>query len=404
MSDERRPFAQVLADCLAKLEIHELPPTHRTILLVIALHAGPDGKGAFPSINRIRAITGYSLSVIVEGLRDLSDAQDQPPNWMGRERRYNPETGAKTSTVYDLRLDGKRWPKSAAKAKRKALSRLPPGGKRAVDPPLPQDTTTYAAGHNEAAPLLCQTQDPMPQDTRPLCRVAQDPIVPDTTDQPSNSPSDQPSNSPSDPATPGAADPPKGQTRIPFGDSQGEAEADLSFEAEGHAKDKDKPKPKKRAPTVAEIPSEDLTPTETKIAQAIREDESFRITVPLPNRTARDLLRIAPDVDIARKIAALGAWMREKPANWRPLGHVFLRKCLEKDQRDAPPKPPPPVDKWASFEGRKAPPIPIPPEIRDARRMVDEARARGETPVIRDPFDIVREMLPAQGTAKVVPA
>lgn len=121
----------------------------------------------------------------------------------------------------------------------------------------------------------------------------------------------------------------------------------------------------RKAPPVVEIPIGELTPAERTIAEAITRDESFARTVPMPNRLARELLRIAPDVDIPRKIASLGAWTREKPANWRPRGNIFLRTCIEKAQAEAPPRPPAPPP-----EPPRPPPIPpkrepLPPVPRD---------------------------------------
>lgn len=140
-------------------------------------------------------------------------------------------------------------------------------------------------------------------------------------------------------------------------------------EDQGEGKARREPK---RPPKLAEVPTSDLTPAERAIADAIAGDESFRLTVPMPNRLARELLRIAPDVDIPRKVAALGAWTRERPANWRPKGHVFLRTCVEKAQAEAPPRPKAPTPEVRKPPGQPPrmvyppkPPPPPPPEPTD---------------------------------------
>lgn len=145
--------------------------------------------------------------------------------------------------------------------------------------------------------------------------------------------------------------------------------------------------PPRRAPPVVEIPIDELTPAERTIAEAITRDESFARTVPMPNRLARELLRIAPDVDIPRKIASLGAWTREKPANWRPRGHVFLRTCIEKAQTDAPPRPPaPPPEppRPAPIPPRREP---LPPVPRDEHGNMVPWFKRPKRPREPDPND-----------------
>jgi hypothetical protein len=161
-------------------------------------------------------------------------------------------------------------------------------------------------------------------------------------------------------------DGPQAQTTIPFTPSP----------CPTPEQPEEKPKRTKRpkAPKIGEIARDDLTPAERAIADAITADESLRITVPLPGRTARDLLRVAPDVDIPRKIASLGAWMREKPSNWRPNGATFLRRCLETAQKEAPPRPPPRPDVSVTH-GPPPTKLPIPEFIRKGR---EELRARIE--------------------------
>jgi hypothetical protein len=75
-----------------------------------------------------------------------------------------------------------------------------------------------------------------------------------------------------------------------------------------------------------------LSPYERQIADAIKRDETLAPIVPRPNATAADLARAAPAVDIVRKVAALGAWLRANPARKKKNGAAFLLRCIGKDQ------------------------------------------------------------------------
>ncbi len=120
-----RPFAFVLDDTLARLPIHGMPPAERSVLRAIATHAGPDGEGAFPSFDRLSRLTGLGVSTVAKTIKVLCDRA-----WLTRESRRDPDTGASTSNVYRVVLDGKPWGEEQAR-KRK---RNPPSNRRT--PPI----------------------------------------------------------------------------------------------------------------------------------------------------------------------------------------------------------------------------------------------------------------------------
>jgi hypothetical protein len=207
-----RPFVFVLRDKIASLGVDAIPSVERFVLLTIASYADPDGKRAFPSIAKIRGVTGHSVSRIVEAVKELADR-----GWLTTEIRFA-EDGGRTSTGYTVALEGKTWPTNEGKAKRRAACRLPPGG-RAATPSAPSTRPPIAPdAMHPSIPLtpLRETQGPIVLDARPPLRPTQGPIASDATYKPITNPSDKPIINPS-----GACAPVDSQQGDP--QSQGEA-------------------------------------------------------------------------------------------------------------------------------------------------------------------------------------
>lgn len=55
-------------------EDRKLEPSQKLLLLAIAKHARADGRGAYPSLRRLEALTGFALSTVCDLLPHLVDA------------------------------------------------------------------------------------------------------------------------------------------------------------------------------------------------------------------------------------------------------------------------------------------------------------------------------------------
>jgi hypothetical protein len=176
-----RPFYFVLQDALARLPVYGMPPAERAILGAIASHAGRDGTNAYPSMQRISKLTGYGVSTIVRAVEELI-----AHHWLRRSLRRDPETGAATSNLYAIALDGRAWGEDQ-KAKR---TRRPPTKRRNQhgDSLQSADTPSPPLG---VTPL--QTADtPSPPGGHPLSAARQQ----TSHEPPSNLPREPPSNPP----------------------------------------------------------------------------------------------------------------------------------------------------------------------------------------------------------------
>ena len=187
-----RPFVFQLDDVLAALPLHGMPPTERSILRAIATHAGPDGTGAFPSLERVSRLTGHGISTVVKAIKVLaSDGR----RWLSKVARRDEKTGAATSNGYTVHLDGAPWgDEQATKRKRKPPERAPLSIRRT--PPTnfhPTDTPSSPDGiaplHPTDTPSSPDAQDPFfnpPREpsinppSRPRARAgAQQSLLPD---------------------------------------------------------------------------------------------------------------------------------------------------------------------------------------------------------------------------------
>jgi hypothetical protein len=176
----RRAFAFVLRDRLADLRIDAIPTVERAVLLVIASYADPSGANAWPSIAGIRRVTGHALSRIVEAVQALAAR-----GWLRCHERRDPKTKARTSTGYTVSLAGELWPESEARAKRRATSKLRPGGK----PPSPSGATSFRdLLPRDGEPPFRATEAPFPSGAEPLSARRNG----SAHDQPMINPVDQP--------------------------------------------------------------------------------------------------------------------------------------------------------------------------------------------------------------------
>lgn len=81
-----------------------------------------------------------------------------------------------------------------------------------------------------------------------------------------------------------------------------------------------------------DLADEELTAREKLIRDAIVGDETLSPIVPAPNRLSRDLLAVAPGVDVPREVKAAGAWIRANPERAKSAGGRYLLNWLKRAQ------------------------------------------------------------------------
>lgn len=102
-----------------------------------------------------------------------------------------------------------------------------------------------------------------------------------------------------------------------------------------------------RDPPAKDFEPAELTDQERAVLTAIVDDESLRPIVRAPGRLARDLLRVAPGIDVPTTLRKAGAWLRANPTKRKSNGAKFLLNWLTREQdsrggRGVPPSGPRP--------------------------------------------------------------
>lgn len=99
----------------------------------------------------------------------------------------------------------------------------------------------------------------------------------------------------------------------------------------GGPKKRGRPKGSVSAPK-PDISADELSDREKLIADAIRGDETLAPIVPAPNRLAKDLMAVAPGVDVPREVKAAGGWIRANPERAKSKGGAYLLNWLKRAQ------------------------------------------------------------------------
>jgi hypothetical protein len=81
-----------------------------------------------------------------------------------------------------------------------------------------------------------------------------------------------------------------------------------------------------------DLPSEQLSDIEAKVATAITTDPNLSPITPTPNQCARDLCAIGPAVDVVTEVRHAGAWLRANPTKVKKNGPRFLLGWISREQ------------------------------------------------------------------------
>lgn len=90
----KSPKVSVFVDWMDHVLRADIKPTTKLVCYVIRHHFGPDGSGSWPSVDRIKALSGVSRATVFEALKEAEQAC-----LLQRSRRYNAK-GRQTSNLY----------------------------------------------------------------------------------------------------------------------------------------------------------------------------------------------------------------------------------------------------------------------------------------------------------------
>ena len=137
--------------------------------------------------------------------------------------------------------------------------------------------------------------------------------------------------------------------------------------------------PKRAKPRAQGLTEAELTDPERAVLRAILDDPTLGPKATGAAQLARDLLRVAPAVDLPVEIVALGAWVRANPTRAPKTTNAFLLNCTRRKQAElaeagkvAPVAP--------ARAGSDRPPLPVPqlkPGIAAAAAVLRESAASG---------------------------